>query len=46
MLHGQLGSRVTRAVQMLLQSAGIDPTPLLQQNFSAEGQEIIKRHFS
>ncbi|KAI0165060.1 ARM repeat-containing protein [Hypoxylon sp. FL1284] len=46
MLHGQLSARVTRAVQMLLQSANVDPTPLLQQHFTPEGQEIIKRHFS
>ncbi|KAI0475178.1 ARM repeat-containing protein [Xylariaceae sp. FL0804] len=46
MLHGQLGARVARAIQMLLQSAGMDPTPLLQQHFTPEGQQLIRRHFS
>ncbi|KAK6953396.1 hypothetical protein Daesc_005700 [Daldinia eschscholtzii] len=46
MLHGQLGARVARAIQILLQSANVDPTPLLQQHFSPEGQQIIRRHFS
>ncbi|CAJ2508844.1 Uu.00g138700.m01.CDS01 [Anthostomella pinea] len=46
MLHGQLGGRVARAIQILLQSAGVDPTPLLQQHFSPEGQQTIRRHFS
>ncbi|KAI1646889.1 ARM repeat-containing protein [Daldinia loculata] len=46
MLHGPLGARVARAIQILLQSANVDPTPLLQQNFSPEGQQIIRRHFS
>ncbi|KAI0599648.1 armadillo-type protein [Biscogniauxia sp. FL1348] len=45
-LHGQLGNRVATAIQMLLQSANVDPTPLLQQNFTPEGQHIIRRHFS
>lgn len=46
MLHGQLGARVARAIQILLQSANVDPTPLLQQHFSPEGQAMIRRHFS
>lgn len=46
MLHGQLSARVARAIQILLQSAGVDPTPLMQQHFTPEGQQIIRRHFS
>ncbi|KAI1100067.1 ARM repeat-containing protein [Jackrogersella minutella] len=46
MLHGQLGARVARAIQILLQSANVDPTPLLQQHFTPEGQIIIRRYFS
>lgn len=46
MLHGQLSARVARAVMILLQSANVDPAPLLQQHFSPEAQEIIRRHFS
>ncbi|OTA99321.1 hypothetical protein M426DRAFT_68063 [Hypoxylon sp. CI-4A] len=46
MLHGSVAERVVQAVQILLQSAGVDPTPLLQQHFSPEGQLIIRRYFS
>lgn len=46
MLHGQLSARVARAVRILLQSAGVDPTPLLQQHFTPEGQQAITRHFA
>ena len=46
MLHGQLASRVARAVQILLQAANVDPLPLLQQHFNPQGQEIIRQHYS
>ena len=46
MLHGQLASRVARAVQILLQAANVDPLPLLQQHFTPQAQEIIRQHFS
>ncbi|KAI0205993.1 armadillo-type protein [Astrocystis sublimbata] len=46
MLHGQLAVRVASAVRSLLVSTGVDPTPLLQQNFSDASQEIIRRHFT
>ena len=46
MLHGQLANRVARAVQILLQAANVDPLPLLQQHFTPQGQELIRRHFS
>ncbi|KAI0023927.1 ARM repeat-containing protein [Xylariomycetidae sp. FL0641] len=46
MLHGQLKARVARAIQMLIQSANVDPTPLLENNFTPEGQQIIRRCFS
>ncbi|RYC60014.1 hypothetical protein CHU98_g6192 [Xylaria longipes] len=46
MLHGQLAFRVATAVRSLLVAASVDPTPLLQQNFSPAAQEIIRRHFN
>ncbi|KAJ8131391.1 hypothetical protein O1611_g2236 [Lasiodiplodia mahajangana] len=46
MLHGQLAARVATAVRALLVAANVDPTPLLQQNFSPTAQELIRRHFT
>ena len=44
-MQGQTASRVALAVKNLLQTAGVDPTPLLQQ-FSPEGQQTIMSYFS
>jgi len=45
MLHGQVATRLTAAIQALLQAANLDPSPLLQQHFSPEGQQAIRKYF-
>ncbi|KXJ90626.1 armadillo-type protein [Microdochium bolleyi] len=45
MLHGQVATRLTAAIQALLQAANVDPSPLLQQHFSPEGQQAIRKYF-
>jgi hypothetical protein len=44
-LQGQTASRVTAATKMLLTTANVDPTPLLQQ-FSQDSQRTIMGYFS
>ncbi|KAJ2897673.1 Importin subunit beta-3 [Zalerion maritima] len=44
-LQGQTAVRVASATKNLIQAAGVDPTPLLQQ-FSPEATQIIMSYFS
>ena len=44
-LRGQTASRVVAATKTLLQTANLDPTPLLQQ-FPPEAQGVIASFFA
>ncbi len=44
-LTGQTANRVLAVTKALVSSAGVDPTPLLQQ-FSPDAQQKIKQIFS
>jgi len=43
-LQGQTATRIVAAAKMLLQVAGLDPAPLLQQ-LSPETQQTIRAYF-
>lgn len=44
-LQGQTAARVANSTKTMLQTAGVDPTPLLQQ-FSPEAQQTIMGYFA